>query len=55
MPVFYYRAADHSGKVVEGTMEAEAENGVVSRLHEMDCIPLRPMPPLMSSVGAQPS
>ncbi len=41
MPVFHYRAADHSGKVVEGTMEAEAEQGVVARLHEMDCIPLR--------------
>jgi len=41
MPLFYYRAADHSGKVVEGTMEAEAEHGVVSRLHDMDCIPLK--------------
>ncbi len=41
MPVFHYRAADHSGKVVEGTIEAEAEQGVVARLHEMDCIPLR--------------
>ena len=41
MPLYYYRAADHSGKVVEGTMEAEAENGVVSRLHDMDCIPLK--------------
>ena len=41
MPIFYYRAADHSGKVVEGTMEAEAEHGVVSRLHDMDCIPLK--------------
>ncbi len=41
MPVFHYRAADHSGKVVEGTIEAEAEQGVVARLHEMGCIPLR--------------
>ncbi len=41
MPVFHYRAADHSGKVVEGTIEAEAEQGVVARLHEMNCIPLR--------------
>lgn len=41
MPLYYYRAADHSGKIVEGTMEAEAENGVVSRLHDMNCIPLR--------------
>jgi general secretion pathway protein F len=39
--VYQYRAADHSGKVVEGVMEAEAEKGVVSRLHEMGFIPLR--------------
>ncbi|MFQ5904081.1 MAG: type II secretion system F family protein [Candidatus Binatia bacterium] len=41
MALFQYRAADHSGKVVEGIMEAEAEHGVVSRLHEMGFIPLR--------------
>jgi general secretion pathway protein F len=41
MAVFQYRAADSSGKVVEGTMEAEGEPRVVSRLHEMGFIPLR--------------
>lgn len=41
MALFQYRAADHSGKVVEGIMEAEAEHGVVSRLHDMGFIPLR--------------
>jgi general secretion pathway protein F len=41
MAIYQYRAADHSGKVVEGIMEAEAEHGVVSRLHEMGFIPLR--------------
>lgn len=41
MALFQYRAADSSGKVVEGIMEAEAERGVVSRLHEMGFIPLR--------------
>ncbi|MBI3061529.1 MAG: type II secretion system F family protein [Deltaproteobacteria bacterium] len=41
MALFQYRAADHSGKVVEGIMEAEAEHGVVARLHEMGFIPLR--------------
>ena len=41
MALFQYRAADHSGKVVEGIMEAEAERGVVSRLHEMGFTPLR--------------
>ncbi len=41
MAVFQYRAADSSGKLVEGIVEAESESGVVSRLHEMGCIPLR--------------
>src|SRR5688572_6490335 len=41
MALYQYRAADRAGKVVEGTIEAEAENGVVARLHEMGCIPLR--------------
>ncbi|MGH7823877.1 MAG: type II secretion system F family protein [Candidatus Binatia bacterium] len=41
MAFFQYRAADHAGKVVEGIMEAEAEQYVVSRLHEMGCVPIR--------------
>ena len=41
MAFFQYRAADHAGKVVEGVMEADAEQGVVLALHEMGCIPLR--------------
>ena len=41
MAFFQYRAADHAGKIVEGVMEAEAEQSVISRLHEMGCIPLR--------------
>lgn len=41
MAFFQYRAADHSGKIIEGVMEAEAEQSVVSRLHEMGCVPLR--------------
>ncbi|MBI4524114.1 MAG: type II secretion system F family protein [Deltaproteobacteria bacterium] len=45
MALFQYRATDSSGKVVEGTMEAEAEYGVVSRLHDMGFIPLRIAPP----------
>lgn len=40
MAFFQYRAADPSGKLVEGIMEAEGERGVVSRLHEMGLIPL---------------
>ena len=41
MAFFQYRAADHAGKVIEGVMEAEVEQSVVSRLHEMGCVPLR--------------
>ncbi len=41
MALFHYRAADASGKLLEGTLEAEAEHGVVARLHEMGFIPLR--------------
>ncbi len=41
MAVFRYRAADNSGKSVEGTMESDTEQRVVARLHEMGFIPLR--------------
>ena len=51
MAFFQYRAADHAGKVIEGIMEAEVEQGVISRLHEMGCIPLRIAVPGDRSVG----
>jgi general secretion pathway protein F len=41
MAFYQYRAADQAGKVVEGVMEAEAEQGVILRLREMGCVPLR--------------
>jgi type II secretion system protein F len=41
MALFQYRAADYSGKVVEGVMDADAEQGVVARLHDMGFVPLR--------------
>ena len=41
MAFYQYRAADHAGKIVEGVIEAEAEQSVVRRLHEMGCIPIR--------------
>src|SRR3974390_618931 len=41
MAFFQYRAADQAEKIIEGVMEAEVEKSVVSRLHEMGCIPLR--------------
>ena len=49
MALFHYRAADSSGKVLEGIIEAEAGYGVVSRLHEMGFIPLRIAPPSEAS------
>jgi general secretion pathway protein F len=51
MAFFQYRAADHAGKIIEGVMEAEAEHGVIVRLHEMGCIPLRIAVPGDRSVG----
>jgi general secretion pathway protein F len=55
MAFFQYRAADQAGKVVEGVMEADAEQGVVARLHEMGCIPLRiAVPGDRLMAGAQP-
>src|SRR4026209_1371163 len=41
MAFFQYRAADQAGKLVEGVMEADAEQSVVVRLREMGCAPLR--------------
>lgn len=52
MAFFQYRAADNAGKILEGVMEAEAEQGVVLRLHEMGCIPLRIGAPGERSVAA---
>lgn len=57
MAFFQYRAADQAGKVVEGVMEADAENSVVLRLREMGCIPLRiamPSDRAISSARQQP-
>jgi general secretion pathway protein F len=38
---FQYRAADPQGKIVEGTIEAPEEMGVVARLHDRGLIPIR--------------
>lgn len=54
MAFFQYRAADQAGKIIEGVMEAEVEQSVVSRLHEMGCVPLRVSQPRASTVPAQP-
>ena len=52
MAFFQYRAADHAGKIVEGVMEADAEQSVISHLREMGCVPLRIAVPSDRSIGA---
>jgi len=52
MAFFQYRAADQSGKVVEGVMEADAENSVIGRLREMGCVPLRIATPSEHGISA---
>ena len=53
MSFFQYRAADQAGKIIEGVMEAEVEQSVVSRLHEMGCIPLRISAPRKGTIAPQ--
>jgi len=55
MAFYQYRAADHAGKIIEGVMEADAEQSVVSRLHEMGCVPLRIAMPGDRSAAAKGS
>src|SRR4249920_2378515 len=53
MAFFQYRAADQAGKIIEGIMEAELEQSVVSRLHEMGCVPLRISLPRQGAVAVR--
>jgi len=41
MPTYLYKATDSSGKIVNGSLEAEGEKGVVAELHNMGFIPIR--------------
>ena len=41
MPTYTYKATDSSGKVINGSLDAEAEKGVVTELHNMGLIPIR--------------
>jgi len=41
MPTYLYKATDSSGKVVNGSLEADGEKGVVAELHDMGFIPIR--------------
>jgi len=41
MPTYIYKATDSSGKIVNGSLEADGEKGVVAELHDMGFIPIR--------------
>ncbi|MEO8377543.1 MAG: type II secretion system F family protein [Candidatus Sumerlaeota bacterium] len=41
MPTFVYTAKDQKGSLVEGTMEADGRNAVVTRLQQMGYFPVR--------------
>jgi type II secretion system protein F len=41
MATYSYKATDSSGKIHDGSLEAEEEKGVVSELHRMGLIPIR--------------
>jgi type II secretion system protein F len=41
MPVYSYKATDSSGKIFDGSLEAEEEKGAVSELYRMGLIPIR--------------
>jgi len=41
MPTYQYRATDSAGKVINGSMGADGEKGVVEELHRMGLVPIR--------------
>ena len=40
MPIFYYRAVDAAGQIVQGSLEAKGDRAVVQQLHQNKLIPL---------------
>lgn len=40
MPIFYYRAVDAAGQIVQGSLEAKGDRSVVQQLHQNKLIPL---------------
>jgi len=44
MSTYLYKAADSSGKVVNGSLEAEGEKGVVAELDDMGVYPHKDRP-----------
>ena len=52
MPLYTYKATDPMGKVVEGSLEAAEERGVVEKLHDSGLIPIRIHPPQSAQSSA---
>jgi general secretion pathway protein F len=40
MPIFYYRAVDAAGQIVQGSLEAKGDRSVIQQLHQNKLIPL---------------
>jgi general secretion pathway protein F len=41
MPEYLYKATDHTGKIVQGSMDVREEAAVISKLHSMGFIPIK--------------
>jgi general secretion pathway protein F len=52
MPLFSYKAADSSGKIVKGSLDARDESEIVGQLQDMGCIPIRIMSVQKSRPGS---
>jgi len=44
MSLYSYKAADHAGKVVKGTLNADDEKGVVGKIKQMGYVPIQVAP-----------
>ena len=52
MPLYLYKATDPLGEVVEGSLEAAEERGVVEKLHDSGLIPIRIQQPQSAQASA---
>ncbi len=44
MSLFSYKAADYAGKIIKGTLDADDEKGVVSKIRKMGYVPVQVLP-----------
>ena len=40
MPIFYFRAVNAAGEIIQGSLEAKGDQSVVQQLHQNKLIPL---------------